>query len=79
MADSRFGIFRIEIIRYMNPNAIRSLVCLMLIAPALSSVVPVPKEVAPQAVPGAKPRNVVFILSDDHRFDAMSFLGHQFA
>ena len=63
----------------MNPNAIRSLVCLMLIAPALSSVVPVPKEVAPQAVPGAKPRNVVFILSDDHRFDAMSFLGHQFA
>jgi hypothetical protein len=29
--------------------------------------------------PGAKPRNVVFILSDDHRYDAMSFLGHQFA
>ena len=26
--------------------------------------------------PGAKPRNVVFILSDDHRYDVMSFLGH---
>jgi N-acetylglucosamine-6-sulfatase len=25
---------------------------------------------------GVKPRNVVFILSDDHRFDAMGFLGH---
>ncbi|RUL88277.1 sulfatase family protein [Tautonia sociabilis] len=26
----------------------------------------------------ARPRNVVFILSDDHRFDAMGFLGHPF-
>ncbi len=25
---------------------------------------------------GAKPRNILFILSDDHRYDAMSFLGH---
>ena len=29
-------------------------------------------------IDGAKPRNVVFILSDDHRYDAMSFLGHEF-
>ena len=43
------------------------------------SVVPVPAEVKATKVPGAKPRNVVFILADDHRFDAMSFLGHQFA
>jgi len=28
-----------------------------------------------QTVPGAKPRNVVFILSDDHRFDFMGFMG----
>ena len=31
-----------------------------------------------QALPriaGAKPRNVVFILADDHRYDAMSFMG----
>jgi N-acetylglucosamine-6-sulfatase len=25
---------------------------------------------------GAKPRNIVFVLTDDHRADAMSFLGH---
>jgi N-acetylglucosamine-6-sulfatase len=39
----------------------------------------VPADVQVQKVAGAKPRNVVFILSDDHRYDAMSFLGHQFA
>ncbi|MDH3584114.1 MAG: sulfatase [Phycisphaerae bacterium] len=27
-------------------------------------------------IEGAKPLNVVFILSDDHRYDVMSFLGH---
>jgi len=46
---------------------------------ALPAVVPVPAKVVPERIPGAKPRNVVFILSDDHRYDAMSFLGHQFA
>jgi N-acetylglucosamine-6-sulfatase len=35
--------------------------------------------VVPQRIEGTKPRNVVFILSDDHRYDAMSFMGHQFA
>ncbi len=45
----------------------------------LLAVEPVPKEIVPQRVEGARPRNVVFILSDDHRWDAMSFLGHQFA
>ena len=45
----------------------------------LLAVVPVPNEVTPVSIDGAKPRNVVFILSDDHRYDAMSFLGHQFA
>uniref|UniRef100_UPI0030EC1B38 sulfatase-like hydrolase/transferase n=1 Tax=Symmachiella dynata TaxID=2527995 RepID=UPI0030EC1B38 len=29
-------------------------------------------------VDGAKPLNIVFILSDDHRYDVMSFLGHPF-
>ena len=29
-------------------------------------------------LPNAEPRNVVFILSDDHRYDAMGFLGHPF-
>ncbi|NOZ38598.1 MAG: sulfatase [Planctomycetes bacterium] len=27
-------------------------------------------------ISGAKPLNIVFILSDDHRYDVMSFLGH---
>ena len=29
-----------------------------------------------EKIDGAKPLNVVFILSDDHRYDVMSFLGH---
>jgi N-acetylglucosamine-6-sulfatase len=44
-----------------------------------AEVVPVPTAIVPERLAGAKPRNVVFILSDDHRHDAMSFLGHQFA
>ncbi len=52
---------------------------LLLSTAALRAVEPVPDEVAPERIPGATPRNVVFILSDDHRYDAMSFLGHQFA
>ena len=39
----------------------------------------VPDSIRPVAIPNAKPRSVVFILSDDHRYDAMSFMGHQFA
>lgn len=55
------------------------LLLLLAVSPLFGAVVPVPKDVVAQKVPGAKPRNVVFILSDDHRYDAMSFLGHQFA
>src|SRR3954452_7231188 len=28
-------------------------------------------------IPGAKPRNILFVLTDDHRFDAMGFLKTQ--
>ena len=65
----------------MNPTTIiRLLFSLQLAAAAsLQAAAPVPTEVVPERIPGAKPRNVVFILSDDHRYDAMSFLGHQFA
>jgi len=35
-------------------------------------------EVNVERIPGAKQHNVVFILSDDHRFDAMGFMGHPF-
>ena len=45
----------------------------------VKKVTPVPRDVQPTQIPGSRPRNVVFILSDDHRYDAMSFLGHQFA
>ena len=45
----------------------------------MAAVTPVPDSVVPERIDGAQPRNVVFILSDDHRYDAMSFLNHQFA
>ena len=53
--------------------------CIALSIPATAAVTPVPDTVVPKKIVGAKPRNVVFILSDDHRYDAMSFLGHPFA
>ncbi len=63
----------------MYRKASHSLINMVLILPALAAVSPAPKEVVPDTISGVKPRNVVYILSDDHRFDAMSFLGHQFA
>lgn len=55
------------------------LIAALISSHAAGEVVPVPADVLPKKVPGAKPRNVVFILSDDHRYDAMSFMGHAFA
>ena len=52
---------------------------MLLLNAAIAGVVPVPTEVVPEKIAGSKPRNVVFILSDDHRFDAMSFMGHSLA
>ena len=46
---------------------------------ASADVVPVPQTVAAEKIEGAKPQNVVFILSDDHRYDAMSFMDHPLA
>ena len=46
---------------------------------AFGQPAPVPATVEIERLPGATPRNVVFILSDDHRWDAMSFLGHPLA
>ena len=60
-------------------KSLLSLSIVLLCTAASSAVEPVPSEVVPQQIEGAKPRNVVFILSDDHRYDAMSFMGHQFA
>lgn len=46
---------------------------------AAADVVAVPSSVVPEKIEGVKPRSVVFILSDDHRYDAMSFMGHALA
>jgi N-acetylglucosamine-6-sulfatase len=44
---------------------------------AASDAKPLAREVKPLArVAGVAPRSVVFILADDHRYDAMSFMGH---
>ena len=60
-------------------STMRSLFSLVLTAVSAFGVIPVPTDVVPARIPNAKPRNVVFILSDDHRYDAMSFMGHPFA
>lgn len=62
----------------MNPFRL-SLAIFLIAFGAQAEVVPVPETVVPERLPDAKPRNVVFILSDDHRYDAMSFLDHPFA
>ena len=64
----------------MHPSLRRLHAFFLMAAPTiLQAAAPIPEEVIPERIPGATPRNVVFILSDDHRYDAMSFLGHQFA
>lgn len=74
--------------RGIDPGGLATLVRLMRFLAVLlalsasgtfAAVTPVPSEVSPTKVAGAKTRNVVFILSDDHRYDAMSFMNHQFA
>lgn len=48
---------------------------LALSASALAGCVPKSADIKVTRIPGAKPLNVVFILSDDHRYDYMGFLG----
>ncbi|MDE0865270.1 MAG: sulfatase [Rubripirellula sp.] len=52
---------------------------IILTIPALAQVIAVPQSVVSEKIEGANPRNVVFILSDDHRYDAMGFMGHPLA
>ncbi len=54
-----------------------AVLCLAFLATRLWAGV-FPDQVKIQKKPGVKPRNVVFILTDDHRYDAMSFMGHPF-
>jgi N-acetylglucosamine-6-sulfatase len=50
---------------------------IFIVSPALWAGV-FPDTVVAQKRAGAKPRNVIFILTDDHRYDAMGFMGHPF-
>lgn len=61
------------------PSLLAGLALVTFAFPAHAEVVPVPETVIAEKNPGKKPMNVVFILSDDHRYDAMSFLGHPLA
>ncbi len=63
----------------MYYKKILTLIALLATSMLFAKVAPVPEQVVPEVIKGATPRNVVFILSDDHRYDAMSFMGHQFA
>lgn len=58
----------------MSLVSLLKLVPLALLLPAASSAV----EVKATPLPDAPARNVVFILSDDHRYDAMGFMDHPF-
>ena len=51
----------------MYRKASHSLINMVLILPALAAVSPAPKEVVPDTISGVKPRNVVYILSDDQK------------
>jgi N-acetylglucosamine-6-sulfatase len=57
-----------------------SLCCLTLLACLASALGPSPvwSQVSYQRIEGAAPRNIIFILCDDHRWDALGFLGHPF-
>ncbi len=58
---------------------VATICCLSFVTAGQGEVVDVPKAVEVERLAGAQPRNVVFILSDDHRYDAMSFMGHALA
>ena len=63
----------------MKTPTLLTLGLILSVATAWAKIIPVPATVEPKPLPGAPPRNVVFILSDDHRYDAMGFMGHPLA
>lgn len=59
----------------------RSVQCLVIVFCLLFVIragVAADPQLALEKIAGSKPRNVVLILVDDHRYDAMGFLGHPF-
>ncbi|MER2491788.1 sulfatase family protein [Catenovulum sediminis] len=60
-------------------NCIAVLMGSLALVASFSSLASVfPKEVTVEPIKGAKKRNIVFILTDDHRYDAMGFMDHPF-
>jgi len=65
--------------KVFSSNTLSVMTLLVYSTACYSEVIPVPEDVQVHCIEKSKPRNVVFILSDDHRYDAMSFMGHQLA
>ena len=63
----------------MEKKIICLIVSIIPSVPLLAEVVPVPENIVPEKTQSAKPRNLIFIFTDDHRYDAMSFMNHPFA
>ncbi len=57
---------------------LRSCVAALAMGLLISGVHAAERNLVLPKLPDAKPRNIVFILSDDHRYDAMGFMGHPF-
>lgn len=71
------------IIRHGLAYCLGSLLCgLMLLGTGVAKAMAADETESPALdlprIEGAKPRNVLFVLTDDHRFDALEFLGHPF-
>ena len=49
----------------MEKKIICLIASIILLVPLLAEVVPVPENIVPEKIQGVKPRNVVFILTDD--------------
>jgi len=77
--ESDMTLFENASRRTLPAHTIAVLLTICLVTLADAQVVPVPSTVTAVRKEGTKPRNVVFILSDDHRYDAMSFMGHPLA
>ncbi|MCF3650338.1 sulfatase family protein [Synoicihabitans lomoniglobus] len=65
--------------KFPTPLRIFVVTSFLAVTPSWGKPLPVPSTIQPERLSGAKPRNVVFILSDDHRWDAMSFMNHPLA
>jgi len=59
-------------------RAILSSIWHLVLSAALSGFAGTADDLNLPKIPGTKPRNIVFILTDDQRYDALGFMGHPF-